>query len=42
MITLPRFSLYDISIKNKSSPLKIAGSAYLDISSQDLARESPV
>ena len=37
MITLPRFSLYDISIK-----IKIAGSVYLDISSQGLTRESPV
>ena len=38
MISLPRFSLYDIS----SSPLKIAGSAHLNISSQGLTRESPV
>ena len=44
MITLLLFSLYDISITtyNKSSPLKITGSAYLDISSQGLTRESPV
>ena len=43
MITLPRFSLYDITIKIKVVHYKLrAALIYLHISSQGLTREFPV